>query len=137
MNETSSTDLMDLCKKFDIECHGCYTPDELSELKKGNYILNLNGTSHWCGLIVGEPSVYFDSFGFPPDQKIEDMMDKYIYNPYDIQALPSSSCGYFVIAFLKWMNGKKEKEKAFKLFLQQFSNRLRKNEYVLENMLKN
>ena len=90
MNETSSTDLMDLCKKFDIECHGCYTPDELSELKKGNYILNLNGTSHWCGLIVGEPSVYFDSFGFPPDQKIEDMMDKYIYNPYDIQALPSS-----------------------------------------------
>jgi hypothetical protein len=135
MNETSEDDLLEMCKHYNIQCHGCFIPSELTELKKGNYILNLNGSSHWCGLICDDTCYYFDSFGFPPDQHIVDMIKKYIYNPYDIQALSSSSCGYYTVAFLKWMNDKKEKERTFKLFLDQFSNKLRDNEFILHDML--
>jgi hypothetical protein len=135
MNETSEDDLLEMCKHYGIPCHGTFIPSELTELKKGNYILNLNGSSHWCGLICDDTCCYFDSFGFPPDQRIVDMMKDYMYNPYDIQALPSSSCGFYVVAFLKFMNGKKDKERAFKLFLEQFSNKLRDNELILSSML--
>lgn len=136
MNETSDADLMEMCKHYDIPCHGCFVPDELQELKKGNYIINLNGESHWCGLMCeGHMCYYFDSFGFPAPEELIKLMKDYIYNPYNIQGLPSTSCGFYVIAFLKWMNNKKDKERAFKLFLEQFSNKLRDNELVLHDML--
>ena len=135
MNETSDKDLMEMCKQYDIQCHGCFVPDELTELKKGNYIINLNGQSHWCGLICDDTCCYFDSFGFPPNEQLIDMMKDYVYNPYNIQALPSSSCGFYVVAFLKWMKGKKDKEKSFQLFLEQFVNKLRDNEIILASML--
>jgi hypothetical protein len=149
MNETSETDLMELMGK--TPCHGCFTPEEITELKKGNYIINLNGHSHWCGLIVEEPTVphlpksqggitptcvWFDSFGFPPPDRIEKLMPTpYIFNPYDIQALPSSSCGFYVVAFLKWMNDKKDKDAFYKAFLSQFSNKLKDNELILATIL--
>lgn len=135
MNETSDKDLMEMCKHYDIPCHGCFVPDELTELKKGNYIINLNGQSHWTGLIVDDPCCYFDSFGFPPNEQLIDKMKDYVYNPYNIQALPSSSCGFYVVAFLKWMKGKKDKERSFQLFLEQFGNKLRDNEIILASIL--
>ena len=134
MNETNETDLMELMGK--TPCHGCFTPEELTELKKGNYIINLNGHSHWCGLICDDTCVWFDSFGFPPPDRIEKLMPTpYIFNPYDIQALPSSSCGFYVVAFLKWMNDKKDKDAFYKAFLSQFSNKLKDNELILATML--
>jgi hypothetical protein len=80
---------------------------------------------------------YFDSFGFPASSEIEDQIGEYIYSTNQIQDINSSSCGYFCIAFMMWMQEHKHKNKeiCFNSFLDVFSKDTKKNELILNKLL--
>jgi len=121
---------------------GCYSKDNLQSLERGFYIVNLqsskdgNGT-HWTCLYHVNPvySIYFDSFGFPPPEEIEDLLKIYDYNDKDIQDIKSSACGYYCIAFIKFMNGKTNPLKAFNTFIKLFNKNTNRNDEILQHIL--
>jgi hypothetical protein len=97
-----------------------------------------NGT-HWIALykINDGYSQYFDSFGFVPPLEIENKLHKYDYNDRDIQNINSTSCGYYCIAFIKFMNGKQNVKQAFETFIKMFDKDTKRNEEILYNILYN
>jgi hypothetical protein len=90
----------------------------------------------------GNDYFYFDSYGVVPPQLLEDMVMQgskdgfYLYNTKEIQAINSSSCGYYCCAFLKWLDKSKNKIKAFQDFQNLFSDKYLKNEEILHELLK-
>ena len=137
-NELNDQDIDELMMHFRIPFHGCFIKDELPRrLINGYYIINLNGHSHWTGLLKNGPKFYyFDSFGFPPPQEIEEKVDDCIWNTKDIQSMASSSCGFYVIAWMRFMLKPRDKEEAYVSFLNLFSSRnLLENEKVLGALL--
>lgn len=136
MNELSDVEIDEILKRLNVPCHGCFITDELKEIKQGNTIINLNGESHWTALIRdGDKYYYFDSYGFPAPEHLESLMgEDYNYSKEQLQSINSSSCGYYCCAFLKFM-GKKDKDRAYKAFLDLFSNQRQKNEVVLYHLL--
>ena len=114
-NGLTDTELKVLCKHFKIPLVGVYEKDDVNHLSLGNYIINLNGQSHWCSMIISpRGNFWWDSYGFPAPENIEDLMSSYIWNDRQIQDMNSTACGYFCIAFLKFMKiPTKEKYKAF------------------------
>jgi ABC-type cobalt transport system substrate-binding protein len=144
MNELSNFDIERIISQLDLQTvyNGCYSKDQLKELNRGFYIVNLqssedgNGT-HWCCLYVVNPvySIWFDSFGFPPPIEIESLLHNYDYNRQDIQNIDSSACGYYCIAFIKFMFGKTNVRKAFSTFIKLFNNNTKYNDKILEQML--
>jgi hypothetical protein len=137
MNELSDAEIEVILKCLDIPCNGCFIADEMTEIKQGNTIVNLNGESHWTALIRdGNKCWYFDSYGFPAPEVIEDLIgEDYNWSREQLQSINSSSCGYYCCAFLKFMNGHKDKDRAYKAFLDLFSNQRQKNEVVLYHIL--
>lgn len=137
MNELTDREIDDILKRLNIPCNGCFITDELKEIKQGNTIINLNGSSHWCALIRdGNKYWYFDSYGFPAQEHLESLMkDDYSWSKEQLQSINSSSCGFYCCAFLKFMTGKKDKDRAYKCFLDLFSNQRQKNEVVLFHLL--
>jgi len=137
-NELSDQDIDELMMHFNIPFHGCFIKDELPRrLINGYYIINLNGHSHWTGLYKNGPKFYyFDSFGCPPPQEVEEKVDDCIWNTKDIQSMASSSCGFYCIAWMRFMLKPRDKEEAFVSFLNLFSSRnLLENEKVLGALL--
>jgi len=68
--------------------------------------------THWVSYFVPKENViwYFDSFGLPPPKIIEKQKlngYKIFYNSGEIQNGRSSSCGWYAIAFLDNVAGKK------------------------------
>ena len=107
MNETTDKDLRILCRKYNIPLNGIYIADRLEKIRDGNTIINLNGNSHWTCIVKDKDKcVYFDSFGVVPPKHLQRLMGDYTYNDKELQALNSSSCGFYVIAFLKFMRQK-------------------------------
>ena len=109
-----------------------------TKLKNGYYIINLNGRSHWtCLLKDGDKYFYFDSYGFPASQEVEDQINEYMYSDLQLQHLNSSSCGWFCIAWMKWMQDHKHKDKkiCFLSFLKLFSKDPKENEDILNKLL--
>lgn len=103
-NGLSDTELEAICDHFDIKLNGIYEKSELTELPYGNYIINLNGQSHWCGMIVHpKGNFYFDSYGFPAPENLQHLMKDYVWCDKQIQDIKSTACGYYVVAFLKFM----------------------------------
>jgi hypothetical protein len=137
-NELSDTEIKELMKGLKLPLNGIYIDDKMPKrLKNGNYVINLNGRSHWCGLVRdGKNYFYFDSYGFVPSQEVEDQIGKYVYSDFDVQSIDSSSCGFYVIAFFKALNKKKDKMKAYHSFLKKFGSNKFKNESVMEKILK-
>lgn len=144
MNELSNFDIDRIIKNYDLQnvYKGCYSKDQLKELQTGFYIINLqsstdgNGT-HWCCLYVVNPvySCWFDSFGFYPPEDIEDLLKNYDYNDKDIQNINSSACGYYCIAFIKFMRGKTNPKKAFNTFINLFNKNTAYNDKILKELL--
>jgi hypothetical protein len=142
MNELSNVQIDNIMKKLDLQYNGCYSKDQLPELKKGFYIINLqnshdgNGT-HWTCLYYLNPykSYYFDAFGYPPPTEVQDRLKEYEYNDKDIQNINSSACGYYCIAFIKFMTNKKDLIKSFSTFTKLFSNNTIKNDNILKELL--
>ena len=91
--------------------NGVYSRDNLSKIKNGAYIINLDEYSdigtHWVALWVNNNNVtYFDSFGVEhiPKEIIKFMENRNIKtNIFRIQAYDSIMCGYFCIGFIDFM----------------------------------
>ena len=95
-----------------------------------------NGT-HWVVLYYNNPltSIYFDSFGFVAPLQVENRITPYIFNDADVQDYNSSACGYFCIAFIKFLHSKQDKQEAYKGFLKLFKNETVKNDKILQRLL--
>ena len=109
-----------------------------TRLKNGNYIINLNGHSHWVALIKhGIEYFYFDSYGVVAPAEVEKKIGTtHIYNHKQLQDLESSSCGWFVIAFLRFMHQPEYKNILFESFVKLFTSDTIKNELVLKTLLR-
>ena len=117
LTTTTNSDLYSICIKLKIKLNGIYMKDEIpNDLKEGNYIINLENSnqsgSHWTCFIKDKNNVYYyDSFGVVPPQNIYDISVKNSLNLYYIdkhdQNLDATSCGWWCIAFLYFMNNTK------------------------------
>lgn len=143
MNSTSNFDLLEIANKMKLPLKGVYFKDNLPEkIEDGYYIINLqskndprNGT-HWTVFYYDNlNNLYYDSFGFPAPKELEIRLTPYTYNDRDIQNINSSSCGFYCIAFIKFLHNFEDKEKAFNIFLDMFDDNTAKNELILHDIL--
>ena len=143
---TTNQDLDALAKKMKIKNYkGVYMRDEtLPPLKLGKYVFNLDNEdstgTHWVGLIVtahGKNNLYFDSFGMNVPEEIKEwaksLGDDLYYSTIPVQDDTSSSCGYFVLRFLKYIQDSKSKQlNAYSDFVHKnFTNDTKQNEKKL------
>ena len=91
--------------------NGVYSRDNLSTIKDGAYVINIDEYSdigaHWVALYVQNNNInYFDSFGVKhiPKEIIKFIENRNIKTSiFRIQAYDSIMCGYFCIAFIDCM----------------------------------
>ena len=91
--------------------NGVYSRDNLSTIKDGAYVINLDEYSdigtHWVALWVNNNNVtHFDSFGVEhvPKEIIKFIKNKNTKtNIFRIQAYDSIMCRYFCIGFIDYM----------------------------------
>ncbi len=143
-NTLSNYDIDEIIANYKIPFNGIYSKDSLpNKLMNGFYIINLqdsddgNGT-HWTTLnkINDGYSIYYDSFGFVPPKDVEDKLHKYDYNDKQIQNINSTSCGFYCIAFIKFMySHSNNPQKAFQTFISLFKNETIDNENILYDIL--
>ena len=144
-NILSNFDIDEILKNYKINYNGVFSKNELpNKLPVGFYVINMQSSdkgtgTHWIALykINDGYSQFFDAFGFVPPLEIENKLHKYDYNDRDIQDINSSSCGYYCIAFIKFMNGKSDLKKSFRTFIKMFDNDTKRNEEILYNILYN
>ena len=122
---------------------GVYSRDNLTKIKDGAYIINLDEYSdigtHWVALYVHNDDVtYFNSFGvehFP--KEIKTFINRSLSittNIFRIQAYDSIMCGYFCIGFIDFMLA----GKALTEFTNLFSpNNFKKNHDITLNYFMN
>jgi hypothetical protein len=139
-NELTNGELSQLVKHYKIKkYHGAFIDDRMpSKLKNGYFVINLNGRSHWTVLLKdGDKYYYFDSYGFVASAEVEDQIGEYLYSDLQLQHINSSSCGYYVIAFMRFMQNHKHKDKkiCYKSFLKLFSKDPKENEIILHQLL--
>ena len=134
-NVTTSSDLESMCTIPSF--HGCFTIKELPHtLQNGYYILNLNGHSHWTMLYKnGNEYCYYDSFGFKPPQEIEDKIGEYFWNDRENQDLDQTSCGFYCIGCIKYMNQYANKKKAMDDYVSLFDKNTKNNDLILHTLL--
>lgn len=141
--------IMNICKQYGIPLNACIMKDELTDLKLGNYIINLenhnqNG-SHWIALVVGtHECVWMDSFGAPPTEMISYTLRQHYsrinYNNFIVQNINSNACGYFCIGLLLYL---KKHSKQYKTltgkvndYVNLFEDDTTKNNKILFDYLK-
>jgi hypothetical protein len=120
----TDTELWDLANRMNVPLTFVGFKDELKRKKlhyNESYIINMEnefdedgqkntGSHYTCFQVNKYPNgkierVYFDSFGQPPPQIVEDFVGgKIPYNTKDIQSLMNSACGWYCLAFLHWIN---------------------------------
>ena len=138
---STNTQLINFAEKMKLPLNNILMRDEMNELKNdGFYIINLdnsngNGT-HWTALYFHPLNSYYcDSFGFVPPLEVEEKIKPYHYNDADIQDFNSEACGYYCLAFIKFLHDKNDKELAFKEFLKMFGKKTIENDKILEKYL--
>ena len=124
---------------------GVYSKDQLPTLQRNKfYIINLESSdagngSHWTVFFYNKPltSIYYDSFGFIAPLEVQKKIEpyEYIYNEKEIQNYNSSACGYYCIAFIKFLHNKTDKEKSFLTFLKLFNIKTHHNDKILYDLL--
>jgi hypothetical protein len=144
-NALTNFEIIDIIKDRKLDKHfgGVYSKDQLPELIKDKfYIVNLQdhdegGGSHWTVFHYNYPStsIYFDSYGFIAPRDVQKRISPYVFNEKDIQDFNSSACGWYCIAFIKFLHDKTDKEEMFKTFLKLFKLETIKNDKILQEML--
>jgi hypothetical protein len=130
--------------KLDKHLGGIYSKDQLPKelIRDKFYIVNLqdhdkgDGT-HWTVFYYNKPltSIYFDSYGFISPQDVQNKITPYVFNDAEIQDFNSSACGYFCVAFIKFLHNKDNKQEAYKTFLKLFKLNTLKNDKILQQLL--
>jgi hypothetical protein len=141
LKQLSNYDLYDLANKMKLPLNNIIMRDKANEIKKdGFYIINLDdsngGGTHWT-VSHYHPlnSCYFDSFGFVPPLEVEEVIKPFIYNDNDIQDFNSSACGWYCLAFIKFLHDKQNKNEAYKQFLRLFKGKTTENDDILYKYL--
>ena len=145
-NALSNLEIIDIIKNRNLEKHfgGVYSKDQLpNELIKDKfYIVNMESSnvgngSHWTVFYYNYPStsIYFDSYGFIAPRDVQKRITPYIFNDKDIQDFNSSACGFYCIAFIKFLHDKTDKEKMYNTFLKLFKLETIKNDKILQELL--
>ena len=141
LTTTNDIQLKEYAEKMGLPLNNILMRDEMNYLnEEGFYIINLdnsngNGT-HWTSLFYHPlNSYYFDSYGFVPPLEVEKKIRPYIYNDADIQDFNSEACGYYALAFIKFLYDKSNKEVAFKEFLRLFKSNTKENDNILKKYL--
>ena len=144
-NTLSNQEIDDIMKSNNINSfHGCFMSNSIPEgLRYGSYIINTDkeggSGTHWVALCIGRNSnyFYFDSYGNPAPRLLHEQLKNYSFNDREIQDYKASSCGFYCIAFIKYMTRKGMNEDNFKKFLSFFrtypSNEY--NEFILNRFL--
>jgi len=142
-NELSNRDIEKYLKNYK-RFKGCFSKDQLPELKKHcYYVVNLQSSkdgdgTHWTCLymLYDDLALYLDPMGYPPPQELKDKIHHIIWDEKPIQDIDSTACGYFCIAFIKLSYYMHSKNKALKYFNDLFTNNTKKNDYILQKLLK-
>ena len=144
-NELSNFDIIKIIEDMKLShvFGGVYSKDQLPTLQRNKfYIINLQDSDavkgrHWTVFFYNKPltSIYYDSFGFIAPLLVQEKITPYIYNENEIQNYKSSACGYYCIAFIKFLHNKNNKEEAFKTFLKLFNLQTFKNDKILYDLL--
>lgn len=141
-NETTDAELLEILKKVK-SFHGCFVKDEEAEIRHalrndGFVIINLNGQSHWC--VLGKEKklfCWFDPFGFPSPLEIENIIPyDYVYSNDEIQCINTTSCGFYCVAFIKFMDKYGLTIPNYKKFQHIFKKTPQHNEAILAELLK-
>jgi hypothetical protein len=138
-NELSNIEIDILMKHYKIKnYHGCFVKNVLpSRLSNGFYIINLNGQSHWTALYKhGKNYLYYDSYGFVPPIEVEKKLPEYIYNDKQIQTLNQTSCGFYCVAWCRYLDNARNKRLAFEKFINLFTVASPVNEVILNQLLR-
>ena len=144
-NALSNLEIIHIIKGFKLDDHfgGVYSKDQLRELIRDKfYIVNMQDSNEWNGthltaFYYNKPltSIYFDSYGFIAPQDVHKRITPYEYNDADIQDFNSSACGWYCIAFVKFLHDKVDKKESYKTFLKLFKLQTIKNDKILHQML--
>ena len=144
-NELSNFDIIKIIEDMKLShvFGGVYSKDQLPTLQRNKfYIINLQDSdagkgSHWTVFFYNKPltSIYYDSFGFIAPLLVQEKITPYIYNENEIQNYKSSACGYYCIAFIKFLHNKTDKEKSFLTFLKLFNIKTHHNDKILYELL--
>ena len=134
------------CYQHEARFNGVYSRDNLSRIKDGAYIINLDEYSdtgtHWVALYVGGASpkdvknndvTYFNSFGVEhvPKEITKFISNKNIKaNIFRIQEYDSIICGYFCIGFINFMLAGKTSTEFTNLFSP---NNFKRNDDIILN----
>lgn len=137
-------DLKDLAIKMNIILTNVIPKDMLKgKLENGRYILNLEnsdqGGSHWVAFLKeGSNIYYFDSFAGYPLQPLIDLCKKnkyhIEYNITQVQDMSSILCGWYCLAFLKYLEVNKKNNTVLKncfKFTDMFKHDTKKNDKIL------
>jgi hypothetical protein len=138
-NELSNLEIDGLMMHYKIKnYHGCFVKNKLpTRLSNSFYIINLNGQSHWTALYKhGKNYYYFDSYGFVPPVEVENKLPEYIYNDKQIQTLNQTSCGFYCVAWCRYLENAKNKKLAFEKFINLFTVASPVNEVILNQLLR-
>lgn len=135
-NMTTNGDIDDMCSNI-RNYRGCFTVDELPDkLQNGYFIINLNGTSHWTMMCKeGDKCCYYDSFGFPMPQKLEDRIKDYYWSKTQNQDINQTSCGYYCVACIRYLDKHTNKQKALDEFVGLFKANTKENDMILKTLL--
>jgi len=138
--EINNHDIEIHLKKYNIKINGIIMSNELNKLNMGFYVVNLDrmggGGTHWtCLYFDNKINIYFDSYGKPPPAHISNLLKPiFIYNKEQIQSIKSTACGWYCIAWIRFMSGRGDKIKLMNIFNNLFNN-LETNEKQLKFLL--
>ena len=127
----------------ELRFNGGYSRDNLTKIKEGAYVINLDEYSdivtYWVALYVHNDDVtYFDSFGVEHIPKeIKAFINRSLSittNIFRIQAYDSIMCGYFCIGFIDFMLAGKTLTEFTNLFSP---NNFKKNDDIILNYFMN
>ena len=144
----SDVDIRILSQMFNINLIDVCFKSKLNNMiiKNGCYVINMDkddiGGTHWVSLFVnGKKAVYYDSFGEEAPTEILNFCQrsgvKLIMNSFHIQDIKDTSCGWYCISFLHWMEKYKiVNQYNLNMFNKQFSFNTKKNKSILQNYIR-
>jgi hypothetical protein len=161
----TDTQVWDLAERMKVPLVFCDFKDRLAKKKlqyNKSYIINMedefddegrrnDGSHYTCFQVNKYPNgrtegIYFDSFGQPPPQIVEDFVGmKLPYQTKDIQSLMNSACGWYCLAFLHFINSWEGRSKHLYTDCEDFTdmfddlnktNNHLKNEYILKHFFR-
>jgi len=129
LKAATNIQLTNIAYKMGLPLNDILMRDEMNELKDGGfYIINLdtsnNNGTHWTALYFHPLQSYYC-----------ERIKPFLYNDKDIQDFNSEACGYYCLAFIKFLYDKNDKELAFKEFLKMFGKKTIENDNILQKYL--